>query len=160
MPPKKTPSTDEDDTVNALTTTELRFIKAVFDNMTQKPDANWDNVARDLKLKNAKCAKERFRQMSVRHGWREQQQPSTPRKEKPSSASASVSAEGRVQKIRTPRKKSVMREEEVVKDEESDEDNGVKTDADVIDEDGMQTDFDTIGGDGMRTDAEAVDDEI
>lgn len=58
-----------------LNTNELRFIKAVFDNMTQKPDANWDRVAGDLGLKDAKCAKERFRQMSVRHGWREQPSP-------------------------------------------------------------------------------------
>lgn len=38
--------------------------------MTLKPGADWCKVAGDVGLKDAKCAKERFRQMSVRHGWR------------------------------------------------------------------------------------------
>lgn len=70
MPPKKT--TTEEGAPTGLTDGELRFIKAIFDNMTQKPDADWDAVATTLGLKDAKCAKERFRQMSVRHGWRDQ----------------------------------------------------------------------------------------
>ncbi|KAL2759686.1 hypothetical protein ACRALDRAFT_1067572 [Sodiomyces alcalophilus JCM 7366] len=52
-----------------LTEKENEFIKAMFDNMTQRPDADWDKVADDLGLANAKCAKERFRQMSKKHGW-------------------------------------------------------------------------------------------
>lgn len=52
-----------------LTEKENEFIKAMFDNMTQRPDADWDKVADDLGLSNAKCAKERFRQMSKEHGW-------------------------------------------------------------------------------------------
>ncbi|KAG6031754.1 hypothetical protein E4U40_006899 [Claviceps sp. LM458 group G5] len=36
--------------------------------MAQKPAANWDRVATDLGIKDAKCAKERFRQISVMVG--------------------------------------------------------------------------------------------
>ena len=70
MAPRKA-STEGSEQPQSLTEGELRFIKAIFDNMTQKPDANWENVAQVLSLKDAKCAKERWRQMSVRHGWRE-----------------------------------------------------------------------------------------
>ncbi|KPM37205.1 hypothetical protein AK830_g9348 [Neonectria ditissima] len=105
MPAKKTSSTGSDgETPLGLTDGELRFIKAIFDNMTQKPDANWDLVADGLGLKDAKCAKERFRQMSVRHGWGGQA-PATasPRKAK---AGASTSGDNKVtKKPRTPRKK-------------------------------------------------------
>ncbi|ROT43544.1 hypothetical protein SODALDRAFT_319971 [Sodiomyces alkalinus F11] len=55
--------------LSQLTEKENEFIKAMFDNRTQRPDADWDKVADDLGLANAKCAKERFRQMSKKHGW-------------------------------------------------------------------------------------------
>ena len=74
MPPKKATSTEEgaaSGTAPSMTDGEMKFIKAMFDNMTQRPDADWEQVAADLGLKDAKCAKERFRQMSVKHGWRE-----------------------------------------------------------------------------------------
>ncbi|KAG5926039.1 hypothetical protein E4U42_003702 [Claviceps africana] len=92
--------------MTGLSDTEMRFIKAVFDNMTQKPDANWDGVATDLGLKDAKCAKERFRQMSIRHGWRDQAGGNgTPRK----GGAMGSSGDGRVGKRapRTPSKKVV-----------------------------------------------------
>ncbi|RDA83405.1 hypothetical protein CP532_4831 [Ophiocordyceps camponoti-leonardi (nom. inval.)] len=158
MPPKKTSTTAEDGSPDPLTTAELRFIRAVFDNMTQKPDANWDNVATDLGLKDAKCAKERFRQMSVRHGWREQQQqPSTPGKgKKTASASASATpvSEGRVKKARaTPRKRVAKK---TVKDEESDGDDGVKSDSENVDMDGRDTGSENVD---FETGSEVVDDE-
>ncbi|KAK7430572.1 hypothetical protein QQZ08_002864 [Neonectria magnoliae] len=105
MPAKKTSTTGSDgEAPLGLTDGELRFIKAIFDNMTQKPDANWDMVADGLGLKDAKCAKERFRQMSVRHGWGGQAPTgSSPRKAKPG---APASTESKVtKKPRTPRKK-------------------------------------------------------
>ncbi|PHH71710.1 hypothetical protein CDD80_5048 [Ophiocordyceps camponoti-rufipedis] len=106
MPPKEaTAGANEGDTPQGMTNSELRFIKAVFDNMLNKPDANWDKVAQDMGLKNAKSAKERFRQMSIRHGWRDQQQPGTPRK----STDGKVS---KVKKTRAPRKKVVKAEED------------------------------------------------
>lgn len=109
-------ATDAEDP-QGLNSNELRFIKAVFDNMTQKPDANWDKVAGDLGLKDAKCAKERFRQMSVRHGWRDQVA-------SPTKKSAGTGAG--VKKTRTPRKK--------VKKETSD-DNGEEEDEALKSED-------------------------
>lgn len=117
---------------------ELRFIKAVFDNMTQKPDADWDKVANDLGLKDAKCAKERFRQMSVRHGWRTTQgpgsaNPSPAKAKRP--AAGSVGDEKPAKKPRAPRKKVVKKEEEVATSSDSevkkceDEDAEVKPEA-------------------------------
>lgn len=126
MPPKKATNAADGETPIGLTDGELRFIKAVFDNMTQKPDADWPSVATDLGLKDAKCAKERFRQMSVRHGWRDQSNGAaasgSPRK--PRAAAASVSGSPKVTKKRaTPRKK--------VKKDEDDDDEGVKPEEDV-----------------------------
>ncbi|KAK2605951.1 hypothetical protein QQS21_003677 [Conoideocrella luteorostrata] len=72
MPRKAGAAAGNGETPNGLTETELRFIKAIFNNMSCKPDADWDNVAAELGLKDSKCAKERFRQMSARHKWREQ----------------------------------------------------------------------------------------
>ncbi|CAI6096890.1 unnamed protein product [Clonostachys chloroleuca] len=119
MPPKKATSGDGD-APQGLNSNEMKFIKAVFDNMTQKPDANWDNVAVDLGLKDAKCAKERFRQLSVRHGWRDQAGAGTgARKAKPA---ATVT-----KKPRTPRKKKAMKEES---DEDDDNKNDVKSEED------------------------------
>ncbi|KAH6891134.1 hypothetical protein B0T10DRAFT_560400 [Thelonectria olida] len=113
MPAKKTSSGSDGDAPQGLTEGELRFIKAVFDNMTQKPDADWDAVAAALTLKDAKCAKERFRQMSVRHGWRNDG--SSPRKNKaPAPAGGSgVAGDAKVtRKPRAPRKKAVKKDED------------------------------------------------
>ncbi|GAB0142671.1 hypothetical protein EsHS_00003211 [Epichloe bromicola] len=119
---KATPATSaEGEAPIGLTDSELRFIKAVFDNMTQKPDANWDSVATDLGLKDAKCAKERFRQMSVRHGWRDQASAtSSPRK-----------SDGKVTKRapRTPTKKAAK---SVALVNSEDEDESAKAEGDEI----------------------------
>lgn len=115
-----------------LSSNELRFIKAVFDNMTQKPDANWDKVAADLKLKDAKCAKERFRQMSVRHGWREQQASSSsgaaPRRGRAAATGAGV------KKRRAPPKKKVKKEESESEAEAEDETREQESKSDEDDE--------------------------
>ena len=66
MPPKKT-STDAEAT--GLTPAENKFIKTMFDNMKSRPDSDWDKVAAQMNLKDSKCAKERFRQISARYGW-------------------------------------------------------------------------------------------
>jgi hypothetical protein len=130
MPPKK--SSGDDSSPTGLTDGELRFIKAVFDNMTQKPDADWDAVATALSLKDAKCAKERFRQMSVRHGWRGDTTSGASAR-KPAAASG-------VAKPRTPRKKPTKKtkEEDDVKDETKAEDKKVKVES--VDEDDDEMD--------------------
>jgi len=122
MPPKKAAAGDGADAPTGLTDNELRFIKAIFDNMTQKPDADWNEVANDLGLKDAKCAKERFRQMSNRHGWRDQGSAATASPRKARSAVTGPSGDGKVKKTRSPRKKTVkseslVQDEEEVKDE-------------------------------------------
>lgn len=129
MPPKKT--TTEEGAPTGLTDGELRFIKAIFDNMTQKPDADWDAVATTLGLKDAKCAKERFRQMSVRHGWRDQ-----------SSAGATASprkADKVTKKRATPRKKAAAakkaEEDEETKEEVKAEDKKDVVKAEDVDDD-------------------------
>ncbi|KAM0213782.1 hypothetical protein ACHAPA_003077 [Fusarium lateritium] len=127
MAPKK--SSSEDNSPIGLTDGELRFIKAIFDNMTQKPDANWDAVALVLNLKDAKCAKERFRQMSVRHGWRGDAASGTsPRKP--------AAAAGVAKKPRAPRKKPTKKtdDDDDVKDETKAEEKKVKVEK-VDDED-------------------------
>ncbi|KAM0250891.1 hypothetical protein ACHAQJ_008425 [Trichoderma viride] len=116
MPPKKADNPDAL-SVNGLRDNELRFIKAVFDNMTQKPDADWGQVAGDLGLKDAKCAKERFRQMSVRHGWRTgapAMPTNSPSKAKKKDVTA-PSGDGKVTKkprVRTPKKAAAAKKEE------------------------------------------------
>ncbi|KAG5942961.1 hypothetical protein E4U59_000762 [Claviceps monticola] len=59
---------------SALTDNKSLFVKAVFENMAQKSDANWDRVATDLGLGPQECqliakyAKECLRQMSAMVG--------------------------------------------------------------------------------------------
>lgn len=115
MPPKKTDNA-ETPSASGLRDNELRFIKAVFDNMTQKPDADWAQVAGDLGLKDAKCAKERFRQMSLRHGWRTGAQATpanSPSKGKKNDVTG-PSGDGKVAKkprMRTPKKAAAKKED-------------------------------------------------
>ncbi|KAL7944408.1 hypothetical protein V8C42DRAFT_87985 [Trichoderma barbatum] len=124
MPANKTEGA-ETSSVNGLRENELRFIKAVFDNMTQKPDADWVKVAGDLGLKDAKCAKERFRQMSVRHGWRTgtQATPGNGTSKGKKNDVTGPSGNGKVAKkprVRAP-KKAVAKKEESEDDDIKDE---------------------------------------
>ncbi|KAJ9149869.1 hypothetical protein NKR23_g3920 [Pleurostoma richardsiae] len=76
-PAKNTKKTDSDGasasstTVKTLSEGEMKFFKAMMENMQSKPDVDWDNVAVCLGLKDSKCARERFRQISVKFGWNE-----------------------------------------------------------------------------------------
>ncbi|KEY70427.1 hypothetical protein S7711_06594 [Stachybotrys chartarum IBT 7711] len=136
MPPKKA-ATGEGESPLGLTENELRFIKAVFDNMTQKPDANWVQVAGDLGLKDAKCAKERFRQMSVRHGWRDSAPAAataSPRKPK-AAAAAGVGDDAKVTKKRSPAKK---RAAPAKREERDDDEASVKVDEEGEDVQGVK----------------------
>ncbi|RMJ04931.1 hypothetical protein BHE90_015800 [Fusarium euwallaceae] len=124
MPPKKT--TTEEGAPTGLTDGELRFIKAIFDNMTQKPDADWDAVATTLGLKDAKCAKERFRQMSVRHGWRDQSSSGAAASPRKAAAGDKVT-----KKRATPRKKAAAAKK-AEEDEETKEEVKAEDKKDVV----------------------------
>lgn len=84
---------------SGLTATESRFVKALFENMSSKPDADWDQVAKAVELKDAKCAKERFRQICKRHDW--YGGTASPKK----ADTTGASADGKVTKKRGPAKK-------------------------------------------------------
>lgn len=56
--------------VMSLTAAELRFLQAVIESTSGPINADWDQVAEIMKLKDAKCAKERWRQISNRRGWK------------------------------------------------------------------------------------------
>jgi hypothetical protein len=117
MPPRKSVSASVADNTTAVSITdgEMNFIKALFDNMKERPDADWDKVAAAAELKNAKCAKERFRQMSVKHGWRLNSGDGTPKK---------GSTPTKVSKIRTPKSnKKTPRAKTPVADDPVAEDN-------------------------------------
>lgn len=71
MAPRKTVFGDPAD-INAQpapTDTEMKFFKAMMENMVTKPDVNWEKVAEVMGLKDSKCARERYRQMCVKLGW-------------------------------------------------------------------------------------------
>lgn len=53
-----------------LSDTEAKFIQALLQNTAGPINAEWDKVAKALDLKDAKCAKERWRQISIRHGFK------------------------------------------------------------------------------------------
>lgn len=69
MPPKKTAAAEDDGSVVTFTESEVKFIKAVFDNFKSRPDVDFDKVADVLGLANAKSARDRFRVISKKHGW-------------------------------------------------------------------------------------------
>ena len=48
---------------------EQRLVHAVLSSMPKRPEVDWEKVARLLKLKDGKCARERWRQVSSKHAW-------------------------------------------------------------------------------------------
>jgi hypothetical protein len=133
MAPKKTETTAASEASGAapgvfgtLTEGEMKFIKIMFDNMSTRPDADWDKVAADVGLKDAKCAKERFRQMSVKHGWRDGTT-ATPRKPKAAAGATPGTActtPSKVSKAKTPRKTPVKKNAKSKAKADSDEEAG------------------------------------
>ena len=63
-------SSEEQDTPKPLTAVEMSFVKAVLRyskaNITTE---DWNKVAEEVGVKDAKCARERFRQISVKHSF-------------------------------------------------------------------------------------------
>lgn len=48
---------------------DARFVKAVFDAMSGRPDANWEQVAVDYGCKDKKQAMEKYRVMAIKFNW-------------------------------------------------------------------------------------------
>ncbi|KAM0325421.1 hypothetical protein ACHAQA_007407 [Verticillium albo-atrum] len=107
MPPKAATPASEGDT---LSTNEVNFIKTMFDNMTTKPDADWEQMAKSLGLANGKCAKERFRQISKKHNWGVGESGTSPAKStnKTAAAAAGPLKPSKVAKS-TPKKKTPVK---------------------------------------------------
>src|SRR3569833_1427579 len=71
------------------TESDMRFVKAIFGNMTGKPDTDWEKVARDYgDTKDVKQAKEKYRVTAFKYGWVRK----TPTKTAAKRASGPVSA--------------------------------------------------------------------
>lgn len=63
-------SSEEQDVVKAFTPVEMAFIKAVIRySKASLTTADWEKVADEVNVKDAKCARERFRQISVKHSF-------------------------------------------------------------------------------------------
>ncbi|SPO05749.1 uncharacterized protein DNG_08436 [Cephalotrichum gorgonifer] len=94
-------ATQDGESSKDFTPTELAFIKAVFRHSKARMNADWDKVAEEVKVKDAKCAKERFRQISVKHAFGSAPD-SSPQK---ASVDTIDSSPTKVTKKRAPRKK-------------------------------------------------------
>lgn len=88
-----------------LTDSEMRFLQAVIESTPGPINADWNQVAEIMKLKDGKCARERWRQISVRKGWKV--------------GSGSKTAEKKKAVRKTPSKAKVKKEES---DEQEDAD--------------------------------------
>lgn len=56
--------------MSTLTEPEVKLVQAIFESTTGPIDADWTLVAQKMGLKDKKCARERWRQICVRRGWR------------------------------------------------------------------------------------------
>lgn len=96
-------ATEDKEAIKDFTPVELAFIKAVFRHSKARLNADWDKVAEEVSVKDAKCARERFRQISVKHSFSGQD--ASPRK-------VGVDSPGKVVKKRAARGKKVRKEKE------------------------------------------------
>lgn len=53
-----------------LTEGEVKLVQAIFESTAGPIDADWTLVAQKMGLKDKKCARERWRQICVRRGWK------------------------------------------------------------------------------------------
>lgn len=112
-----------DNEVKGFSASEMRFITAFFTNMTSKPEVDWDKVAVDATLKDARCARDRFRQIMAKHGCQAATAGASPRKAKKGAAEEADGAPPAKVAKRAPRKKAVKKK---VEQEEEEEDVKVK----------------------------------
>ena len=104
---------------------EMRFITAFFSNMQTKPEVDWAKAAVDAGLKDARCARDRFRQIMAKHGFQASSS-SSPRKGKAASGEEGKEASTAKVTKRAPRKKSAKKTKEEKKNEDGQEEMDVK----------------------------------
>ncbi|KAH9239602.1 hypothetical protein K456DRAFT_1719010 [Colletotrichum gloeosporioides 23] len=115
MPPKK--NADAEGSATALSETETRFLKAMFDHM--------NSLATDLGM-TAKSAKERFRILGKRHNWGTSAAGAGGGGGSPAKGPLAPKNSGRVAKKATPQKKGIARKK-TKKDIESDGDEDISS---------------------------------
>lgn len=65
--------------VKAFTAVEMAYVKAVIRySRVNLTTADWEKVAEEVRVKDAKCARERFRQISVKHSFGSGDSPQKP----------------------------------------------------------------------------------
>lgn len=96
-------ATEDKEVTKDFTPVELAFIKAVFRHSNARLNADWNKVAEEVSVKDAKCARERFRQISVKHSFGGQDVSPT---------KLEVESPGKVVKKRAARGKKVKKEKE------------------------------------------------
>lgn len=141
MPPKKTdPSTPE---AKAPTETDMKFIKSMMQNMRAKPDVDWDAVAAGMTLKGARCAKERFRQISIKYGWNTKSSSPRGQGEGDEGAATGPNTPASTRKVtkRTPVKKKTAKKQENF-DRAKDEDNAENEHVEAV----TEADGEEVGG--------------
>lgn len=61
---------NQDQEIKAFTAVEMAYVKAVIRySKANLTTADWEKVAEEVNVKDAKCARERFRQISVKHSF-------------------------------------------------------------------------------------------
>lgn len=107
--------------IKTFSGSEMRFMTAFFTNMKSKPEVDWDQVAIDATLKDARCARDRFRQILAKHNCAvSSSATASPRKKKAGGEEGEGGTLSKVTK-RAPRKKAVKKQEEGDGEEEGDE---------------------------------------
>ncbi|KAF0330930.1 hypothetical protein GQ607_001799 [Colletotrichum asianum] len=150
MPPKK--NTDAEGGATALSETETRFLKAMFDHMNSRPDIDWDKVATDLGM-TAKSAKERFRVLGKRHNWGTSTAGAGSGNGSPAKGPLAPKNASKVAKKATPQKKGIARKKTKKDIEESDGDEDISSKLES-DSDGKSAADDEFMKNGNGSDSE------
>ncbi|KAF4877338.1 hypothetical protein K4K54_001329 [Colletotrichum sp. SAR 10_86] len=150
MPPKK--NTEAEGSATALSETETRFLKAMFDHMNSRPDIDWDKVATDLGM-TAKSAKERFRVLGKRHNWGTSAASAGGGNGSPAKGPLAPKNASKVAKKATPQKKGIARKKTKKDIEESDGDEDISSKLES-DSDGKSAAHDEFMKNGNGSDSE------
>ncbi|TDZ74635.1 hypothetical protein CTRI78_v000510 [Colletotrichum trifolii] len=132
MPPKQASINAEG--VPALTDSELKLVRAVMSCFNGIPDVDFEKVAGLAGLANARSAKDRFRQVSKKHGWGDPDAAgsgaTTPPKASGGRKALAAQKTGKVAKKRTPKKPTARKKKADRADSDDDEDIEAKLESD------------------------------